>query len=104
MRKMRPFLDMVTTHRSPTWTTEIPVNGTVIPFKMDMGAEVTAISPETHKTLKQLEMAATKRPTQTWLTVIGTCKVNLSRGSVTLKHPVFVVDGLKTNLLGQLTN
>ena len=76
------FLDTVATQQSSTWTIEVRV-----PFKMDTGAEVTAVSPETHKTLKQPKLTpATKvlyGPSQTWLNVRGTFDAILSRGGKT---------------------
>ena len=83
------FLDTVATQQSSTWTIEVRVNGTMIPFKMDTGAdsEVTAVSPEMHKTLKQPKLTpATKvlyGPSQTRLNVRGTFDAILSRGGKT---------------------
>ena len=45
------FLDTMSTDKSKTWISNITVNGRVIPFKLDMGAEVTAISEATWKSL-----------------------------------------------------
>ena len=47
------FLDTVSAYQSPAWLTTIQVNGENISFKMDTGAEVTAISENTHQHLKE---------------------------------------------------
>ena len=71
---------------------------------MDPGAEVIAISVNTHKQLKEPKLTTANKilygPSRTKLTVIGTFNATLSRGNTTIKQPMFVVDGLKTNLLG----
>ena len=99
------FLDTVSNgQKSSTWITRIQVNGKSIPFKMDTAAEVTAISEETHKLLKKLRLTTAKKvhygPSRTQLKVIGTFEATLAHGNKTAKQPIFVVDGLKRNLLG----
>ena len=55
------FLDTVSNgQKSSTWITRVQVNGKSIPFKMDTGAEVTAISEETHKLLKKPRLTTAK--------------------------------------------
>ena len=44
------FLDTLC-NNTTMWTSEVNVNGEKIPFKLDTGAEVTAISKETWKVL-----------------------------------------------------
>ena len=45
------FLDMLSDDNQSVWTSKVSVNGKEIPFKLDTGAEVTAISKETWKVL-----------------------------------------------------
>ena len=45
------FLDTISTDKSKTWISKITVNGRVIPFNLDTGAEVTAILEATWKSL-----------------------------------------------------
>jgi hypothetical protein len=43
------FLDTVTADQETTWTTTIQLGGKDVAFKMDTGAEVTAISEEAYQ-------------------------------------------------------
>ena len=98
------FLDTVSAYQSPAWLTTIQVNGENISFKMDTGAEVTAISENTHQHLKEPRLTTASKilygPSRTKLKVRGMFDATLSHGNTVVKQPVFVVDGLKTNLLG----
>lgn len=45
------FLDTLSESNKSVWITDLIVNGKNIPFKLDTGAEVTAISKDTWKVL-----------------------------------------------------
>ena len=47
------FLDTITDYDMKWWTSVLTVNGKQIPFKLDTGAEVTAISKKTWEELGQ---------------------------------------------------
>ena len=80
------------------------MNGASIQFKMDTGAEVTAISKQTYEALKKPKLAEANRilygPSRTQRNVIGAFDATLSSSKKAVEQTIFVVDGLKTNLLG----
>ena len=80
------------------------MNGASIQFKMDTGAEVTAISKQTYEALKKPKLAEANRilygPSRTQHNVIGAFDATLSSSKKAVEQTIFVVDGLKTNLLG----
>ena len=98
------FLDTVVTNQATSWTTKIQLNGQETHFKLDTGAEVTAISRQTLMSLGKQKLDKPEKnlygPSRTPLQVIGQFTAKLSRGENTITQPVYVVDGLKTNLLG----
>ena len=98
------FLDTVVTNRATSWTTKMQLNGQETHFKLDTGAEVTAISRQTLMSLGKQKLDKPEKnlygPSRTPLQVIGQFTAKLSRGENTIMQPVYVVDGLKTNLLG----
>ena len=56
------FLDTVSDgQKASTWMTHVQVNGTSIPFEMDTGAEVTAISEETYAILEKPHLTAASK-------------------------------------------
>ena len=75
-----------------------------IPFKLDTGAEVTAISKETWKVLGEPTLQPSDKhlfgPAQQSLSVLGKFSCHLSHKRQHSQHSVFVVDRLKSNLLG----
>ena len=99
------FLDTVSDgQKASTWMTHIEVNGTSIPFKMDTGAEVTAISEETYSILEKPHLTAASKvlygPSRTQLKVIGMFNATLAHRGKMATQSIFVVGGLKKNLLG----
>ena len=50
------FLDTISTDKTKTWTSKIMVNGRVITFKLDTGAEVMAISEATWQMLGKVAL------------------------------------------------
>ena len=98
------FLDTVTDQSTISWQAQIELNGKATQFKLDTGAEVTAISPDTYKSLHNVELSKPEKilsgPSRKALKVIGQFQGNFVYKTRKASQSVFVVDGLKTNLLG----
>jgi len=94
----------VTDQSTTSWLAQIELNGTLIPFKLDTGAEVTAISTDTYQGLQNVKLHNPERilsgPSRKPLKVIGQFEGNFVYRTRSTSQSVFVVDGLKTNLLG----
>ena len=98
------FLDAVVGKKESAWFTTIKINGCKLKFKLDTGAEFTAISEQEYKKLNQPPLGPpqstlnghSQQPLQTAGQFTGSlrCKSN------TITQPVFVVKVLKMNLLG----
>ena len=73
-------------------------------FKLDTGAEVTAISEKTYQELGEPELHTPEKalfgPSRQPLKVEGQFRGTLTHNHRSSIQPVFVVKGLKTNLLG----
>ena len=73
-------------------------------FKLDTGAEVTAVSEETYEKLGKPTLNAPGKmlygPSRHPLRVLGQFHCDLSHKRKSTTQPVFVVEGLKSNLLG----
>ena len=86
------------------WLTTVNLNGHKTLFKLDTGAEVTAISEDTYQILKRPKMSTSHKklygPSQQSLNCIGQFSGKFSYKSKTVTQNVFVVCGLKNNLLG----
>ena len=84
--------------------TTVRLCGQETAFKLDTGAEVTAISLVTFKTLRRQNLSAPKKvlygPSHSSLEVAGQFEGRLSHKSKSSLQTVYVVKGLKTNLLG----
>ena len=78
--------------------------GKELPFKLDTGAEVTVITEEAHKTLHEPKLQRPSKalygPTSTALRTLGQFTSTISVGNRTSEETIFVVQGLKMNLLG----
>ena len=79
----------------------IAINGRKLNFKLDTGAEVTAISEQEYKKLDQPPLdparSALYGPSRQPLQTAGQFTGKLRNTAI---QPVFVVKGLKTNVLG----
>ena len=86
------------------WQATLAVEGVDVDFKLDTGAEVTAISSETYQICREpLLEPATKivlGPARQKLPVIGRAQVKIDYKGVSTKQQVYVIEGLKVNLLG----
>ena len=90
---------------SNSWKIELDVENEPLPFKIDTGAEVTAISEFAWKSLQNPPTLTktTKHlcgPDRKPLRIIGEAKVNLRAKQKCSVQRVFVVKGLSNNLLG----
>ena len=98
------FLDTLTDQSAVSWQAQIELNGKVIQCKLDTGAEVTAISPDTYKSLHSVELHKSEKilsgPSRKALTMTGQFQGHFVYKMRTALQLVYVVDGLKTNLLG----
>ena len=99
------YLDTIqNTQDTNFWTTDVKVNNVTVTFKVDTGAEVTAISEETLKTLgSSLVTKPNKKlcgPNGQPLSLIGSLTVTMSQKQHECQQDVFVVKQLKHNLLG----
>ena len=99
------FLDNVTPAGQETaWFTRIHLNNHQTLFKLDTGAQVTAINSETHQRLELPELHTPHKllygPDGRSLQVLGQFKGTLTHNHRTSEQPVYVVEKLKNNLLG----
>ena len=98
------FLDTVSGGKTKSWTTTISLNGQKLKFKLDTGAEVTAVSKATWQVLGKPELQQPNRhlsgPAGQQLQVRDYLMGRLSHKGKHTTQQVFVVDNLSTNLLG----
>ena len=80
------------------------LNNQAVEFKLDTGAEVTAVSEETYKRVHgkrlQRSMRVLYGPSYQSLQVLGQFRGRLTVKNLSRQEPIFVVRGLKNNLLG----
>ena len=93
-------LDMAYT----SWTENISVNGEMMKFKVDIGAEVTAVTKLTLTQLGKVQLHPVTKtlcgPDRKPLKVLGQTSATLSHCGKTCIHDIYVVEKLKHNLLG----
>ena len=98
------FLGAVTSDSLTQWNETIEINNKQTKFKLDTGAEVTAVSESTYNEMGQPNLQKQSKslygPAGTHLEVCGHFTANLSHKSTHTKQTVYVVKGLKNNLLG----
>ena len=77
------------------------LNSKSIPFKLDTGAEVTAISQETYSSIRNVELTTPQKvlldPSSMKLNVLGQFEGTFTYKDRQKSQPVFVVEELKTN-------
>ena len=101
------FLDSLTaaeTSGPAVWNVTVFVDKQAVTFKVDTGAEVTAISDFSYRQLKGIHLNTASRvlcgPDHSRLKVLGQFKSTLGVKERTIQQDIFVVKGLKSNLLG----
>ena len=103
------FLDAVTTPAGEkAWFAEILVGShrsCKVTFKLDTGAEVTAVSQETYQALPDASPLSTPvrtlhGPAMKPLQCVGECNIRLQHGERSCTQQLFVIKGLRSNLLG----
>ena len=86
------------------WIARIRVDNKEILFKLDTGAEVTAISQETHQHLGKPPLQTPEKllcgPSRQPLQVLGQFLGQPTHKAQVSQQQVFVIKELKTNLLG----
>jgi len=100
------FLDAVrdSAERPEAWTNDILVGKHSLQFKLDTGAEVTAISYSSYRQLQGVNLTRTSKillgPDRSNLEVEGQFTETLAYGERESEQTVYVIRGLKSNLLG----
>ena len=98
------FLGMVHTRASTVWMSSVKLGGKKVRFKLDTGAEVTAISDSTYQTLQGVKLKpATKplySPASQSLKVLGQFTGELACKQHSYQEQIYVIKGLRNNLLG----
>ena len=101
------FLDTVSSMSFPqesAWLTKVTLCGHDTVFKLDTGAEVTAVSQETHQRLGKPPLQTPEKllcgPSGQPLPVMGQFLGQLTRKEQVSQQQVCVIKGLQTNLLG----
>ena len=99
------YLDTIhDTEGSTIWMTDVKVNNISVTFKVDTGAEITAVSESTLQTLGQLEVSMPDKklcgPNGVLLDLRGSLTVTLSQKQHKCDQEIFVIKQLKHNPLG----
>ena len=98
------FLGALINSSDNSWTSNLRIAGKRIQFKLDTGAEVTAISETTYHKLDKIPLQKSSRslqgPAGQSLTVLGQFTRRVSYAKRPNNEVIFVVRGLKNNLLG----
>ena len=101
----RAYLDTVRGEQSRIWVVDVKINDRTVSFKVDTGAEVTAISEPTWSSLGITTPLAKAKtllfgPDQRPLEVVGKAPLPLAYNQKTCVQTVYIIKGLKNNLLG----
>ena len=98
------FLDTVSSTKNSVWLKTVQVNGRDITFKLDTGAEVSAISTEAYEILLKPPLTPPGKrlfgPSRQPLDTAGEFQAEISCKGKSEVQPIYVVKGLKKNLLG----
>ena len=98
------FLDAITNKDENCWKATLQVDGKDVAFKVDTGAEVTAISEPTFQNFRKRTLSPSDKilsgPSQYPLHVKGCFQAQLRFKSRIVPQQMYVVKGLKNNLLG----
>ena len=86
------------------WSITVLLDQTATQFKLDTGAAVTAITEETFRTLQNVSLKKASKvlygPARQELKVLGQFVGELGHKQKSTREEIYVVRGLKTNLLG----
>ena len=100
------FLDAVTTGSNKTWNATISMSElpAKVVFKLDTGAEATAITDKTYKSLPYVTLQKPQKilqgPAKQHLNVLGQFTTTMAYDQKSTVQTIYVIDDLKTNLLG----
>ena len=98
------FLDAMTSASESSWNIKLLLEKTSVNFKLDTGAEVTAITEKTSKLLNGIRLSKPSKtlhgPARQSLHVLGQFMGVLSYKERSSSQTIYVIRGLKTNLLG----
>ena len=99
------FLDMVSTGgQKSNWKTQLTLQDKSDDFKIDTGADATIISENTFRSLKGVKLTKAKKrlcgPSQQSLPTLKHFTGKITRKEQSVCSTIYVVKGLKTNLLG----
>ena len=98
------FLGTLSSGSSSSWRSTVSLNNKAVKFKLDTGAEVTAVSEETYKQVYGKRLQQPTRvlygPSYQSLQVLGQFRGQLTVKDQSHQETIFVVRGLKNNLLG----
>jgi len=92
-----------------TWNTTILISKFIVQvvFKLDTEAEATAITEKTYKSLPHIVLQKSQkilqRPAKQHFNVLCQFTTTLSHGQRSSIQTIYVINGLKTNLLGLTT-
>ena len=98
------FLDAVNDGEVSTWKVTLSVQCQPVEFKIDTGAAVTAINEETYRALHRPRLTSARKvlygPARQSLEVLGVFRERLHFRNRSALIELYVVKGLKNNLLG----
>lgn len=98
------YLDNLPSDNEHCWVVQVHMGDQETLFKLDTGAEVTAIGKQTYGTRGNPALSSTNKllhgPSTHPLDVLGQFHRDLFHKGNTMVQPVFVVMGLRSNLLG----
>ena len=99
------YLSTIVFGKDSCWTVNIEINGKPMIFKLDTGAEVTAITESTLAKLGNVKLSSVTKslcgPDRKPLNVIERLRLNAALSSNhQCNHEVYVIQQLKHNLLG----
>ncbi|XP_040069722.1 uncharacterized protein LOC120842636 [Ixodes scapularis] len=85
------------------WKVKLRVNGTPATFKIDSGADVSAMPPNTVPSKVTLEETAAKLygAKRQQLEVLGKFQATIQHNNKSIQHVIYVVNGLEEPLLGR---
>ena len=103
-KEVDQFLGVVISNTDSAWLATVQLQDKGVTFKLDTGAEVTAISETIYRMLKGVTLQTPSEslfgPTHNAIQVLGQFQGKLRVGDRASTETVFVIRGLRNNLLG----